>query len=289
MSALRYEAPTSIDAATSLLTENLKTIKVLAGGTDVIVQMHSERIEPELIVDIKNIPELKQIEKTVDGFKFGAAISGKDLMLNEDFNKVWPGIMDGVRLIGSLQIRGRASVGGNLCNASPAADSVPPMIAAAAIANIVGPAGNRNVPVETIIVKPGQTSLTKGEIVVSFQLPNRPPRSGDAYLRFTPRTEMDIAVVGVAINLTLDDNEICNSARVALGAVAPTPILDENAAETLIGTKLDEEALENLARAVQKSISPINDKRGTIEFREDVVGVLAKRVAEIAKTRALAN
>lgn len=289
MSALRYEAPTSIDAATSLLTENLKTIKVLAGGTDVIVQMHSERIEPELIVDIKNIPELKQIEKTVDGFKFGAAISGKDLMLNEGFNKVWPGIMDGVRLIGSLQIRGRASVGGNLCNASPAADSVPPMIAAAAIANIVGPAGNRNVPVETIIVKPGQTSLTKGEIVVSFQLPNRPPRSGDAYLRFTPRTEMDIAVVGVAINLTLDDNEICNSARVALGAVAPTPILDENAAETLIGTKLDEEALENLARAVQKSISPINDKRGTIEFREDVVGVLAKRVAEIAKTRALAN
>ena len=289
MSALRYEAPTSIDAATSLLTENLKTIKVLAGGTDVIVQMHSERIEPELIVDIKNIPELKQIEKTVDGFKFGAAISGKDLMLNEGFNKVWPGIMDGVRLIGSLQIRGRASVGGNLCNASPAADSVPPMIAAAAIANIVGPAGNRNVPGETIIVKPGQTSLTKGEIVVSFQLPNRPPRSGDAYLRFTPRTEMDIAVVGVAINLTLDDNEICNSARVALGAVAPTPILDENAAETLIGTKLDEEALENLARAVQKSISPINDKRGTIEFREDVVGVLAKRVAEIAKTRALVN
>ena len=289
MSALRYEAPTSIDAATSLLTENLKTIKVLAGGTDVIVQMHSERIEPELIVDIKNIPELKQIEKTVDGFKFGAAISGKDLMLNEGFNKEWPGIMDGVRLIGSLQIRGRASVGGNLCNASPAADSVPPMIAAAAIANIVGPAGNRNVPVETIIVKPGQTSLTKGEIVVSFQLPNRPPRSGDAYLRFTPRTEMDIAVVGVAINLTLDDNEICNSARVALGAVAPTPILDENAAETLIGTKLDEEALENLARAVQKSISPINDKRGTIEFREDVVGVLAKRVAEIAKTRALVN
>ena len=289
MSALRYEAPTSIDAATSLLTENLKTIKVLAGGTDVIVQMHSERIEPELIVDIKNIPELRQIEKTVDGFKFGAAISGKDLMLNEGFNKVWPGIMDGVRLIGSLQIRGRASVGGNLCNASPAADSVPPMIAAAAIANIVGPAGNRNVPVETIIVKPGQTSLTKGEIVVSFQLPNRPPRSGDAYLRFTPRTEMDIAVVGVAINLTLDDNEICNSARVALGAVAPTPILDENASETLIGTKLDEEALENLARAVQKSISPINDKRGTIEFREDVVGVLAKRVAEIAKTRALEN
>tara|TARA_A100001015_G_C14944922_1_gene694229 strand:+ start:472 stop:1341 length:870 start_codon:yes stop_codon:yes gene_type:complete len=289
MSALRYEAPTSIDAATSLLTENLKIIKVLAGGTDVIVQMHSERIEPELIVDIKNIPELKQIEQTTDGFRFGAAISGKDLMLNENFNKVWPGIMDGVRLIGSLQIRGRASVGGNMCNASPAADSVPPMIAAAAIANIAGPKGKRDVPVEKIITNPGQTSLSNGEIIVSFQLPNRPLRSGDAYLRFTPRTEMDIAVVGVAINLTLDDNGICNSARVALGAVAPTPILDKDAAETLIGTKLDEEALENLARAVQKSSSPINDKRGTVEFREDVVGVLAKRVAEIAKTRALVN
>ena len=289
MSALRYEAPTSIDAATSLLTENLKIIKVLAGGTDVIVQMHSERIEPELIVDIKNIPELKQIEQTTDGFRFGAAISGKDLMLNENFNKVWPGIMDGVRLIGSLQIRGRASVGGNMCNASPAADSVPPMIAAAAIANIAGPKGKRDVPVEKIITNPGQTSLSNGEIIVSFQLPNRPLRSGDAYLRFTPRTEMDMAVVGVAINLTLDDNGICNSARVALGAVAPTPILDKDAAETLIGTKLDEEALENLARAVQKSSSPINDKRGTVEFREDVVGVLAKRVAEIAKTRALVN
>ena len=288
MSALRYEAPTSIDAATSLLAENIN-IKLLAGGTDVIVQMHSEGIEPELIVDIKNIPELKQIAKTVDGFKFGAAISGKELMLNEKFNKVWPGIMDGVRLIGSLQIRGRASVGGNLCNASPAADSVPPMIAAAAVANIIGPKGKRNVPVEEIIVKPGQTSLSRGEIIVSFQLPNRPPKSGDAYLRFTPRTEMDIAVVGVAINLTLDNEGICNSARLALGAVAPTPILDRNAAEILIGTKVDENALENLASAVQKSCSPINDKRGTIEFRENVVGVLAKRVAEIAKKRALAN
>ena len=289
MSALRYEAPTSIDDAISLLAENIDNIKVLAGGTDVIVQMHSERIEPELIVDIKNIPELKQIAKTVDGFKFGAAISGKELMLNEEFNKVWPGIMDGVRLIGSLQIRGRASVGGNLCNASPAADSVPPMIAAGAVANIIGPKGNRDVPVEKIIVKPGQTSLSRGEIIVSFQLPNRPPKSGDAYLRFTPRTEMDIAVVGVAINLTLDNEGICNSARLALGAVAPTPILDRNAAEILIGTKVDENALENLASAVQKSCSPINDKRGTIEFRENVVGVLAKRVAEIAKKRALSN
>ncbi|MDC0196086.1 xanthine dehydrogenase family protein subunit M [Gammaproteobacteria bacterium] len=289
MPALRYEAPTSIDAATNLLTQNPNGVKILAGGTDVIVQMHSERIEPDLIVDIKNIPELKQIKETNTGFKFGAAISGKELMLNTKFNDVWPGVMDGVRLIGSLQIRGRASVGGNLCNASPAADSVPPMIAAAAIANIIGPKGSRDIPVEDIIIKPGHTSLTKGEIIVSFQLPNRPPKSGDAYLRFTPRTEMDIAVVGVAINLTLNDNGVCGSARVALGAIAPTPILDVSAAKTLVGTKLDDKALENLASAVQASCSAIDDKRGTIEFREDIVAVLAKRVAVIAKSRALAN
>ena len=289
MPALRYEAPTSIDAATSLLTQNSNEVKVLAGGTDVIVQMHSERIEPDLIVDIKNIPELKQITETNNGFKFGAAISGKELMLNTKFNNIWPGVMDGVRLIGSLQIRGRASVGGNLCNASPAADSVPPMIAAGAIANVVGPGGSRDIPVEEIIIKPGHTSLTKGEIIVSFQLPNRPPKSGDAYRRFTPRTEMDIAVVGVAINLTLNDNGVCESARVALGAIAPTPILDVSAAKTLIGTTLDDKALENLASAVQASCSPIDDKRGTIEFREDIVAVLAKRVAVIAKSRAAAN
>jgi len=286
MTALRYEAPTSIDTATSLLAENSKIAKVLAGGTDILVQMHSDIIEPELIVDIKNIPELNQIHESADGFKFGAAISGKELMKNKEFNAVWPGVMDGIKLIGSLQVRGRASVGGNLCNASPAADSVPPMITAAAIANIIGPKGNKDIPIEEIIVGPGKTSLDKGEIIVSFQLPNRPSNSGDAYLRFTPRTEMDIAVVGVAVNLTLDSKGICKSARVALGAVAPTPILDQRAANTLIGTKVDDIALEVLAATVKASCSPIDDKRGTIEFRKEVVGVLAKRTALIAKKRA---
>ena len=286
MTALRYEAPTSIDTATSLLAENSKIAKVLAGGTDILVQMHSDMIEPELIVDIKNIPELNQIHENDDGFRFGAAVSGKELMKNKEFNAVWPGVMDGIKLIGSLQVRGRASVGGNLCNASPAADSIPPMIAAAAIANIIGPKGNRDIPIEEIVVGPGKTSLAKGEIIVSFQLPNRPSNSGDAYLRFTPRTEMDIAVVGVAVNLTLDNKGICESARVALGAVAPTPILDQKAAKSLIGTKVDDTALEELGIAVQASCSPIDDKRGTIEFRKDVVGVLAKRTALIAKRRA---
>ncbi len=289
MTLLRYEAPASLDSVTTLLGENSKTAKVLAGGTDVIVQMHLDTIEPELIVDIKNIPELRQIKKTDDGFRFGAAISGKELMMNEEFNSVWPGIMDGVRLIGSLQIRGRASVGGNLCNASPAADSVPPMITATAIANIIGPKGTRDIPVEEIIVSPGQTSLADDEIIISFQLPNRPPKSGDAYLRFTPRTEMDIAVAGAAVNLTLDDSGVCNSARVALGAVGPTPILDTKAAGALIGTTIDDSSLENMASAAKASCSPIDDKRGTIEYRKDIIGVLAKRAALIAKKRAETN
>ena len=163
MTELRYEAPTSIDAATNLLAENQAITKVLAGGTDVMVQMHSDLIEPELIIDIKNIPELTQIHKDESGYRFGAAISGKALMLNKDFSKLWPGVMDGVRLIGSLQIRGRASVGGNLCNASPAADSVPPMIAASALVNIMGPEGTRDVPVEDIIIAKAEEIKAKAK------------------------------------------------------------------------------------------------------------------------------
>ena len=177
-------------------------------------------------------------------------------------------------------------MGGNLCNASPAADSVPPMIAAGAIATIAGPKGRRKMAVEDIIVGPGKTALKKGEIVVSFLLPKRPARSGDAYLRFTPRTEMDIAVVGVGINLTLDKKGICTAARVALGAVAATPLLVDEAADALIGSAVDEAALDRLAAACSAACPPIDDKRGTKEYRIKVAGVLARRVAEIALQRA---
>jgi len=200
--------------------------------------------------------------------------------------KAWPGIIDGVKLIGSIQVKGRASIGGNLCNASPAADSVPALVAAGAIARIVGPNGTREVPVEAIPTGPGKTSLAKGEIVVSFFLPARPPRSADAYQRFTPRTEMDIAVVGVGINLTLDAGGICTAARVALGAVAPTVLLVKDAADALIGTRLDDKALERLAAAASAACRPIDDKRGTKEYRIKVAGVLARRTAQQALERA---
>ena len=289
MENLRYESPASLADATALLASEKGEVRVLAGGTDIIVQMHSDLIEPDLLIDIKNIPELTEIKTENNGFRFGAAVSGKELMLNEEFNKRWPGVMDGVRLIGSLQIRGRASVGGNLCNASPAADSIPPLITANAFATIVGPTGSRDMPVEEFITGPGETCLEKDEIVVSFFLPDRPPHSGDAYLRFTPRTEMDIAVVGVAVNLTLDDGGTCIAARVAVGAVAATPLLVPDAADALIGSKVDGVTLENLSAATSAACSPINDKRGTIEHRTQVAGVLAQRAAIIAMDRAGLN
>jgi carbon-monoxide dehydrogenase medium subunit len=198
-------------------------------------------------------------------------------------------VVEAVELIGSTQIQGRATMGGNLCNASPAADSVPALIAADAMASIVGPHGLREAAVEKIVTGPGTTSLDKGEVVVSFFLPARPKRAGDAYLRFIPRTEMDIAVVGAGVNLTLDGEGLCSAARVALGAVAATPLLVADAAAALIGTPVDEPALEALAAAASAACRPIDDKRGTKEFRIKVAGVLARRAAQIALERARQN
>ena len=286
MADLRYEAPETLNAAVALLAGASGMTRVLAGGTDVIVQMETDLIEPELLVDIKKIPEVRQIAAENGGWRVGAAVTGMELVEHAAFCKAWPGVIDGVKLIGSIQVKGRATMGGNLCNASPAADSVPALVAAGATARIVGPKGTRDVPVEAIPTGPGKTSLAKGEFVVSFFFPKRPAHSGDAYLRFTPRTEMDIAVVGVGINLTLDGGGTCTAARVALGAVAPTVLLVNDAAKALIGTKVDAAALDKLATAASAACRPIDDKRGTKEYRIKVTGVIAKRAAQIALERA---
>jgi carbon-monoxide dehydrogenase medium subunit len=202
------------------------------------------------------------------------------------FARTWPGVTEAAMLIGSYQIKGRATVGGNLCNASPAADSVPALIAAGAIATIVGPKGRREAKVEDIAVGPGKNSLAKGEIVASFLLPPRPAHSGDAYLRFIPRTEMDIAVVGAGINLTLDNKGVCSHARVCVGAVAERALLVQAAADALIGTTVDAAALERMGAAVSAACKPIDDKRGTREYRIKVSGVMARRAAAIALDRA---
>lgn len=286
MSDLRYEAPGSLADAVKLLAAAAGPARALAGGTDLIVQMENDLIEPELLVDIKKMPDLRFMRPENGGFRIGATVSGMEMIENAELCAKWPGIIDGVKLIGSIQVKGRATIAGNLCNASPGADSVPPLVTAGAIARIIGPGGVREALVEKIPVGPGKTSLAPGEIIESFFLPARPRNSGDAYLRFTPRTEMDIAVVGVAINLTLDDGGVCTQARVALGAVAPTVLLVDECAKALIGTRVDGAAIDRMAAAAAAACKPIDDKRGTREFRIKLAGVLAKRVAQKALERA---
>jgi len=205
---------------------------------------------------------------------------------NAGLKKAWPGVVEAANLIGSKQVQGRCTIAGNLCNASPAADSVPALVAAAARAVIAGPKKKRTVAIEKVTTGPGRTSLAKGEIIEAILLDKRPARSGDAYLRFIPRTEMDIAVVSAGINLTLDGKGVVKTARVALGAVAPTVLLVPEAAKAIVGSKLDDAALERLAAACSAACRPIDDKRGTIEFRKKVAGVLARRAARIAYKRA---
>ena len=240
---MRYEAPGSLDQAVALLAAEPGEARVLAGGTDLLVQLRTDLIEPALLVDIKRIPEMRRIAEEGGGFRVGAAATAAELKEHPRLKAVWPGLVEAANLIGSTQVQGRATMGGNLCNGSPAADSVPALIAAGAIASIAGPNGRREVPVEDIMQGPRRLALAKGEIVASFLLPPRPARTADAYLRFIPRTEMDIAVVGCGVCLTLDASGTCTAARVALGAVAPRPLPVPEAARALVGTKLDAPAL----------------------------------------------
>jgi carbon-monoxide dehydrogenase medium subunit len=250
MTELRYLAPGTLDEAVGAFAKAGSAARILAGGTDLLVQMRSGVLKPGVIVDIKKIPEMTGIEQAADGgFRIGAAVSGMALHDHKTFGKVWPGVLEAVNLIGSKQVQGRASAGGNLCNGSPAGDSVPAMVAAGAIVTVQGPNGRREIKVEDVPAGPGRTNLKPGEILVSFALPARSPGSSDAYLRMIPRTEMDIAVVGVGVSLTIKDG-IVTAARVGLGAVAPTVLLVEDAAKALIGSKLDDAALAKAAAAM---------------------------------------
>lgn len=283
---MQYERPSSLKDAVDILSKAKGTAHVLAGGSDLLVKMKGGFVEPDMVVDIKAIKSLSEIKKTAKGFSIGATVPCAVMGEHAALKKVWPGVVEAANLIGSKQIQGRCTIVGNLCNASPAADSVPALVAAEAKAVIVGPGRRRTIAVEKIVTAPGRTSLKKGEIIDSIVLEKRPKNSGDAYLRFIPRTEMDIAVVSAGVSLTLDAKGVVKSARVALGAVAPTVLSVKEAAKAIIGTKLQKAALENLAAACSNACMPIDDKRGTIEFREEVSGVLAKRAAKIAYKRA---
>jgi carbon-monoxide dehydrogenase medium subunit len=283
---MRYEAPETVEAAVGLLAGAAGEARVLAGGTDLLVQLKTDMIAPALVVDIKKIAETRRITEEAGGFRIGAAVSGAELKEHPRLKTVWPGVVEAANLIGSTQIQGRATLGGNLCNGSPAADSVPALIAAGAIATVIGPAGRREIKVEDVVVGPRKLSLTRGEVVMSFFLPARPAHAADAYLRFIPRTEMDIAVVGAGVSLTLDDAGICRSARIGLGAVAAKPLLAEEAAAALIGQPENDAALARMQAAVSAACRPIDDKRGTKDFRIKVAGVIARRATEIAFARA---
>jgi CO/xanthine dehydrogenase FAD-binding subunit len=222
MATLVYAAPRTVDEAVQQMSRANGAARVLSGGTDLLVQLQSGRVKPGMIVDVKRIPGLIGIRAEGGGFVIGAATPCALIGEHADLKAVWPGVVEAACLIGSTQVQGRASLAGNLCNASPAADSVPALIAARATCTIAGPTGSREAPVEAITTGPGQTSLARGELIVAFRLPARPARAADAYLRFIPRTEMDIAVVGAAVNLVLDARGLCTDARVVLGAVAPT-------------------------------------------------------------------
>ena len=283
---MRYQAPESVEGAVALLSAATGEARVLAGGTDLLVQMRADVVDPDLIVDIKKIAETRAVTEEKGGWRIGAAVTGAELKEHAKLKKAWPGVVEAANLIGSTQVQGRATLGGNLCNGSPAADSVPALIAAGAVATLAGPQGRRDLPVEDVMLGPRKLALKKGEIVVSFLLPPRPPRSGDAYLRFIPRTEMDIAVVGAGVSLTLDAAGTISAARVSLGAVAARVLLVQEAAQAIVGSRLDLAAQQRLEAAARAACQPIDDKRGTIEFRTDVAAVLARRTALIALDRA---
>lgn len=284
-----YAAPSTVEEAVGLLAKATGKARVLSGGTDLIIQMRSGRLRPEMIVDIKNIAGSLDISEQADGWHIGAATSGAAIGDHAKLCAEWPGCAEAVQLIGSTQVQGRASFAGNLCNASPAGDSVPALVAAGAKAVIAGKNGTRSIPVEDVPASPGRTTLADDEFITEFVIPKREGKTGDAYLRFIPRTEMDIAVVGAGVCLTLDDSGTITAARVSLGAVAPTVLLVEEAGKALVGTKLDDATLAKLDAACQAVCKPIDDKRGTVEYRTKVAGVMARRAAAIAYERASAR
>ena len=282
---MQYHAPSSFDDAVTIAKDAEGVTRFLAGGTDVLVQLRADVVTPDVLIDVKKIDGVSEIAREGDGWRIGVAVTGAEMTEHNTLGKEWPGVAEAMDLVGSTQIQGRATLTGNLCNGSPAADSVPAMVAAGATVSVTGPDGVRTVAVGDIPVAPGKTSLATGEMITAVHLPARGSNGGDAYVRFTPRTEMDIAVVGCAVNLRLDGKKIVE-ARVSLGAVAPTVLLVSEAADAIIGTELDNAALDALAAAASAACNPITDKRGTIEFRTQVAGVLVRRAAQIAYNRA---
>ena len=291
MESFGYVAPSSIAEVLAVLNESTSAgqmTQVLAGGSDVLVQMRMPNHQPRTIVDIKKLAETNRLEVSAEGIYIGAAVSSAVMNEHQGLREAMPGLMEAGDLIGSTQVQGRATICGNLCNASPAGDSIPALIAAGGLCDIATAGGSRQMPVEDFVVGVGKNALQEGEFLLGVKFAMPKASTKDAYLRFTPRTEMDIAVAGVGVRVSVE-NGICTDARVSIGAVAPTALLVPGAADALIGSSLDEAALAAAGQACKDSASPISDKRGTAEYRQKVVAVLCKRAIAIAHKRALEN
>jgi carbon-monoxide dehydrogenase medium subunit len=284
--AITYAAPTTVGDAVRILREYGAGARILAGGTDLIVQVRENARDVDVMVDAKGIEELTAVEIAADGsLTLGAAVPCYQIADDAAIIAAFRGLIDAAGIIGGTAIQGRASIGGNLCNSGPAADSIPALIVHGATANVAGPDGTRAVAVEDFCTGPGTNVLATGELLVSLTIPATAPNSGAHYLRFTPRNEMDIAVVGVGAQVTLDGDTIV-SARIALGAVAPTPLYVPEAGETLAGQPATEASYEAAAVAAQNAATPITDMRGTADFRKHLVAVLTKRALRGAVERA---
>ena len=287
MRAIDYQAPTSLSEAVSIMAANGDRARPLAGGTDVLVQLRGGRREADVVVDTKKIPELNVLNLSDGGLQLGAAVPCYQIYQNSAVAAAYPGLIDAAGMIGSIQIQGRATVGGNLCNAAPSGDTIPPVITLGGEAHINGPNGWRTMPAEDFCTGPGRNALADGELLVAIQLPAPAANSGTAYLRFIPRNEMDIAVAGVSSSVVLDaSGQTIQSARIALASVGPTPILATAAGDSLAGKAVSDEAIEEAGRLASEAATPITDMRGTIRQRHHLVAVLTRRTLNIAIRRA---
>jgi len=283
MQAFDYIAPKNVDEAVALLANKNGNARVLSGGTDLIVQLREGRRTTGLVIDIKNIPELAQVTHDDNGLHIGAAAACHDICADPIVQEKYPGLVDGIHLIGGVQIQSRASVGGNLCNASPAADSIPALIVHHAVCHIISQSSERTLPVEEFCIAPGKNALKDGELLTFIQVPVPQKNFGAHYLRFIPRNEMDIAVVGAGSSVVLDDDKKkFTSARIALGAVAPTPLLATEAGDFLSGKAITRANVKEAARIAQSLAKPITDLRGTAEHRKHLVAVLVERTLDKA-------
>jgi carbon-monoxide dehydrogenase medium subunit len=288
LEAIDFTTPKTIDEALQAMASKGDRAMALAGGTDLLVQLRGGRRSADLVVDLKEIPELNEISYSAqNGLTVGAAVPCYRVYDDQAVAKAYPGLIDTTTLIGSIQIQGRASLGGNLCNAAPSGDSIPAMIALGAVANVVGPNGARQIAAEDFCTGPGQNSLQTGELLVSIHFPAPQAHSGASYLRFIPRNEMDIAVAGVGTSVVLDaSGQNFVSGRISLASVAPIPVFARDAGDSLAGQPVSDDTINAAAEKAMADAKPITDMRGTIQQRIHLVGVLTRRTLNIAVRRA---